>query len=66
MSEEVTRRNVLAIKEHSEGTRKELREMQIQNAALKLEVESIRLEQESLRTGLQTIQIKVFSGGATT
>ena len=65
MSDEVTRRNILAIKAHSEETRKELRKMQTENKELHNLVETLNGKLGVLEKQLRIIQVRIFSGGAT-
>jgi len=63
--EEINKRNILAILEHGNVTRKQLREAQDK---IKL-LENLILEQKNridlFQSQVQTIQMKLYSGGAT-
>lgn len=61
MSEEVTRRNILAIKEYSEQTRELVREIEKRNTTIEMMVSDI----ETLKKQVAALQVKVYSGGAT-
>lgn len=65
MSEEVNRKNILAILEHGNVTRQQLRDVQDKVKLL----ENLILEQKQRldlhQTQMQNIQIKLYSGGAT-
>ena len=65
MSIEVNRKNILAIKEYTEITRTQLREAQLKIK----ELENLVLAQTNridlFQKQVQTIQMKLYSGGAT-
>ena len=65
MSIEVNRRNILAIRDHAEITRTQLREAQLKIK----ELENLVLAQTNridlFQKQVQTIQMKLYSGGAT-
>lgn len=62
---EINRRNILAIRDHSETTRGQLREAQLKIK----ELENLILEQKNrldlFQKQIQTMQMKLYSGGAT-
>ena len=61
MNEELVRRNVLAIKQHSEETRKMVKELETNMNTIQTINQKIIL----LESQLQALQVKIFSGGAT-
>lgn len=65
MNEEINAKNILAIKAHSETTRAIAREVQAELVAIRTEMLSIRAQNDVLQEQLRTLQVRVFSGGAT-
>lgn len=65
MSDEVTKRNILAIKKHSEDTRVMLRELEQKVVHLKQKLDMAQKDNIDLRLQVQKLQIKLYSGGAT-
>ena len=61
MSNDATHKNILAIKQHSEETRKLVRELENRlNAINSLNLKVLELEKQ-----IQVLQVKLFSGGST-
>lgn len=65
MSDDVTHRNILAISSYSEETRKGLRETQKEFENLQKQFLQLHTDVQIMKSQLQGLQVKVFSGGAT-
>lgn len=61
MSEEVMRRNILAIKEYSEQTREIVRGIESCYSNMEMMANDIR----AIKEQIAALQVKVYSGGAT-
>ncbi len=58
---DANQKNILAIKQHSEETRKMVRELEVKlNSITSLNLKVIELENQ-----IHNLQVKMFSGGAT-
>ena len=58
-------KNILSIRDHAVSTRKLFRELEAKVTNFENENKDLKNKLELLQTQLQTLQIKVFSGGAT-
>lgn len=65
MEDETTRRNILAIKAHSEETRAMCRNAEATIERFRNEIETLKQTNAVLLAQVQAMQVKVFSGGAT-
>jgi len=62
---EVNARNILAIKDHSEATRVIVRNLQAEMEAMKNEIAALRLQLNSANERINGMQVRIYSGGAT-
>ena len=65
MSEEVNKRNILAIQQYSEQTRELFREMELIMNDLKNQNENLKSQVNIVKTQIQSMQVRVYSGRAT-
>jgi uncharacterized coiled-coil DUF342 family protein len=65
MNDDVTHRNILAISSYSEETRKEFRDLEKEVKNLQKQILQLRAENATMKTQLQALQVRIFSGGAT-
>lgn len=65
MSIEVLEHNVQAILQHGNATREMTRNLEIQVATLKQDNEMLRTEIAALAAQVQTMQVKLYTGGST-
>lgn len=64
-SPEVTHKNILAIKQHSEYTRGQVVELCLLVEAQHNTVETLKGIVAALQTQVQALQVKLYTGGAT-
>jgi hypothetical protein len=65
MEDEATRRNILAIKAHSEETRAMCRKAEAAIEGFRNEIETLKQTNAALLVQMQAMQIRLFSGAAT-
>lgn len=65
MSDDVTHRNILAISSYSEETRKAVREVEKEMETVRKQFLQLRADVQVMKSQLQALQVKIFSGGAT-
>lgn len=65
MSDDVTHRNILAISSYSEETRQVARDTQKELEVVRKQFQQLRTDVQVMKTQLQALQVKTFSGGAT-
>jgi len=62
---EVNARNILAIKDHSEYTRAIVREIEVKLAAMQNEIVALRSLSDQTNERISAMQVRVYSGRAT-
>lgn len=65
MSDDVTHRNILAIKDYSQETRAMVREDAALIAALSQQVMDLKNQMMQMQRQIGQLQVKLYSGGAT-
>ena len=65
MSDDVTHRNILSISSYSEETRKAVREVEKEMETVRKQFLQLRADVQVMKSQLQALQVKIFSGGAT-
>lgn len=65
MSDEATRKNILAIKYHSDVTREQVAALRAEVKAHADTLETLRATVQEMETQVRLLQIKLYSGGAT-
>jgi len=65
ISNKTVQKNILAIKQHSDITRQQVKELRELVEGCRSTVDTMRAEIVALRTQVQQLQIKLYSGGAT-
>lgn len=63
--EEATRKNLISIRDHAVTSRKIVRELEIKLENYRKENDELKEKFNNLQKQLQAIQVKLFSGGAT-
>ena len=63
--EEATRKNLISIRDHAVTSRKIVRELELKLENYRKENDELKEKFNNLQKQLQAIQVKLFSGGAT-
>jgi len=62
---DATQKNILAIKDHSQATRKIVRDLKISLNEKDVKIKHLESSISILQQQMQVLQVKIFSGGAT-